>query len=387
MEKKVSLVEIAPLLERECGFVRMFDLSDGQTGFLFLPKDGHEDEFYAVTKIFESNYITLDDYRNLVEEIGGDNINELYTKGYKLACQNKHYLSLPFMEKVSRLGNIEASYYLGQLYENGVGVPQDIDRAIEYYKLCEKENHIEAIFNLAAIYDFGKGGHQDYSIAYSYYKRAGVKGTYMLGIWYRDGIYVKQNLDTAMSLIQSCYNQGLKIAANNLGHLYYNKGEYSKALELFKEAEKNGDILGTLNIGWMYIHGYAVPKNYHKALELFRKGALVNNAEAFYDLGCVYENGLGVKRDKVKALNFFKYSMKLGYTQSLEKIKELGQSNSDDLKFENLIDSIIQEQVKNSISDIVSYAIDKMIDEEGSVIGDAIGNVVAEVIVNSLSDQ
>jgi len=202
-----------------------------------------------------------------------------------------------------------------------------------------------------------------------------------------DNPYVKQDINTAMSLIQSCYNQGLKIAANNLGHLYYKKGEYTKALELFIEADKNGDILGTLNIGWMYIHGHAVPKNYHKALELFRKGALVNNAEAFYDLGCVYEYGLGVKRDKLKALNFFKHSMKLGYTQSLEKITELGQSNSDDLKFEDLINSIIQEQVKNSISDIVSYAVDKMIDEEGSVIGDAIGNVVAEVIVNSLSDQ
>ena len=48
-------------------------------------------------------------------------------------------------------GDATAYYYLGKMYSQGLGVPQDISMAIEYYKKAEKAYNIDATYELAEI--------------------------------------------------------------------------------------------------------------------------------------------------------------------------------------------------------------------------------------------
>lgn len=54
--------------------------------------------------------------------------------------------------------NIKATFNLGLLYENGLGVKKDLKSAMKLYELASKQGHPKAIFNLGVFYAQGLGG-------------------------------------------------------------------------------------------------------------------------------------------------------------------------------------------------------------------------------------
>jgi TPR repeat protein len=59
-------------------------------------------------------------------------------------------------------GYASAQYYLGQMYRNGRGVPQDDKAAMKWYTLAAKQGYADAQYNLGVMYAFGKGVPKDY---------------------------------------------------------------------------------------------------------------------------------------------------------------------------------------------------------------------------------
>lgn len=54
--------------------------------------------------------------------------------------------------------NIKATFNLGLLYENGLGVKKDMKSAMKLYEVASKKGHPKAIFNLGVFYAQGLGG-------------------------------------------------------------------------------------------------------------------------------------------------------------------------------------------------------------------------------------
>lgn len=98
----------------------------------------------------------------------------------------------------------------------------------------------------------------------------------------------------------------------NRAKSYYNTGDYSKAVPLFRRLAKKGDATAQCNLGNHYYNGEGVPQNYKQAVYWYRKAADQELADAQYRLGICYELGRGVKKNGNKALYWYKRALKSG---------------------------------------------------------------------------
>ena len=73
-------------------------------------------------------------------------------------------------------GSADAMYNLGNLYDDGHGVPQDSAKAREWYEKAADKGSAEAMFTLGLHYDYGQGVAQDSGKAREWYEKAAEKG-------------------------------------------------------------------------------------------------------------------------------------------------------------------------------------------------------------------
>jgi predicted nucleic acid-binding Zn-ribbon protein len=75
-------------------------------------------------------------------------------------------------------GDAKAQNYVGEIYEKGLGVPPDFERAAEWYRRAAERGDPQAQVNLGQLHERGLGVPQDSAAAVSWYRRAsGLQGT------------------------------------------------------------------------------------------------------------------------------------------------------------------------------------------------------------------
>lgn len=78
-----------------------------------------------------------------------------------------------FLTQAAGTGSAEAQFELGQLYEIGLGVPQDIDKAVSLYEAAAQADYPDAINDLGFLYfQGGLGIARDPDKALTYFERA-----------------------------------------------------------------------------------------------------------------------------------------------------------------------------------------------------------------------
>ena len=73
-------------------------------------------------------------------------------------------------------GNADAQDYLGIMYANGRGVPQDYAKAAEWYRKAADQGYANAQCNLGFMYDNGCGVPQNCKTAVEWYQKAADQG-------------------------------------------------------------------------------------------------------------------------------------------------------------------------------------------------------------------
>ncbi len=88
-------------------------------------------------------------------------------------------------------GNSAAQFFLGLLYEEGLGVPQNYETAVKWWTLAAVQGSPGARFKLGLMYDVGRGVPQDYKTAIKWYTLAAERGNadaqFALGLMYAKG--------------------------------------------------------------------------------------------------------------------------------------------------------------------------------------------------------
>ncbi|GGI85973.1 tetratricopeptide repeat protein [Legionella impletisoli] len=77
------------------------------------------------------------------------------------------------------LGVPDAQFKLGQLYEHGIAVNQNYQKALEFYQLAAEQKDLRAEYNIGLMYLEGKGVERNYQEAESWLKDAAFKGNTM----------------------------------------------------------------------------------------------------------------------------------------------------------------------------------------------------------------
>jgi hypothetical protein len=92
-----------------------------------------------------------------------------YLKGDYEAAYNEW---LPLAE----LGDAEAQYNLGVLYDEGAGVEKDLSSAADWYRKAAEQGFMDAQTNLGIMYFHGQGVPRDHREAMKWFQQAASQG-------------------------------------------------------------------------------------------------------------------------------------------------------------------------------------------------------------------
>jgi TPR repeat protein len=103
-------------------------------------------------------------------------------------------------------GDANGAFYVGTMYDAGIGVHENYAQALQWYKRAAKLGSAVATFNVGVMYDAGKGVAADPAEAAIWYGQAAQRGyaraDYNLALLYQDGIGVKRDHTRAARLFQ-----------------------------------------------------------------------------------------------------------------------------------------------------------------------------------------
>lgn len=154
-------------------------------------------------------------------------------------------------------------YNLGLIYEYGKGIPEDAQKAFEYYQQAANAGYAPAMTQLAGLYLKGSMGSSSPDKALEWYKKAAELGD-----------------------VQALYQMGV-FAEKGL----VSKVDYKEALEYYQKADEAGNELASMAMASMHAQGLGTPKDYAKAEGIYKKLVDNHNAFAAYQLGRLYLNG------------------------------------------------------------------------------------------------
>lgn len=288
---------------------------------------------------------------------------QAFEKGGYLIRNNQLTEGLQWLDKAAQLGHADAAFELGSLYEAGLGVPKDYDRAKTYYDLAVAKGHRNAHFNLALLLNNGQVPFSDlqqsrelmqviaqqgdmeaqYVLAtllesslhtveaqpaqsVLWLQRAANKGhgkaQLMLGMHYLKGRHLARNPAIAHDLLSRSANQGISGAQFNLA-LMYERGDgiaadTAKALRWYESAAALGNANAQQNLGIKYLVGEELAANTPKALDLLSRAATAGLRNSQFLLGQLYQSGYEGKVivDLAKAERWYLRAAKQGQTEA-----------------------------------------------------------------------
>jgi TPR repeat protein len=139
-------------------------------------KDGLTDDVKSALKTLHINY--LDDIQDWIKSLCDDAKGQevLFTFGTFYQSIDRHNHAFRIFEKLEQKQHVKAQFHVGLCYENGQGVPRNIDRAFDHYKLAADQGHAEAQYHVGLCYENGQGVSQDIQKGLDYYKKAANQG-------------------------------------------------------------------------------------------------------------------------------------------------------------------------------------------------------------------
>jgi len=213
-----------------------------------------------------------------------------------------------------------AQYFLGAMYENGFGVPQDNQQAVRWYTKAAEAGYVAAQYTLGKMYQEGKRVKRDFVQAVRCYTKAAEAGyadaQVSLGSMYQGGWGVSQDYQQAARWYTKAAEAGNALAQVLLGDMYYEgqgvAQDDQEAARWFKKAAEAGFSFAQYKLGLMYAKGRGVQQDDAQAAAWFRKAAEQGDTTAQFNLGVMYATGTGVLQDDAQAAAWFRKAAEQG---------------------------------------------------------------------------
>lgn len=128
------------------------------------------------------------------------------------------------MQLLAHSGDVKSQYGLGLAYENGDGVKQNLDRAVEWYHKAADSGLAAAQFKLGSMHFNGRGVSENHEQAFRWFRKSAEQGNanaqYKLGNMYYYGQYVPKDMKEATNWWLKSGDQGHKDSQALLGATY-----------------------------------------------------------------------------------------------------------------------------------------------------------------------
>lgn len=148
----------------------------------------------------------------------------------------------------ARKGDARAQFYIGMIYEDGIGRKPDPVKAFEWYIKSADAGYPPAQFKTGLFYETGRGRVKDLSKAAIYYSMAAEGGqaeaSYNLALMYDSGRGVARDREKSLQLLEQAAQAGLVPAMTRLGAMLPELGGEKAVPEAWawlRRAEDKGD--------------------------------------------------------------------------------------------------------------------------------------------------
>lgn len=193
-------------------------------------------------------------------------------------------------------------------YYWGIGVTQDYEKAFALYLRAAELGDAEAQYISGAMYQVGQGTEQNIPKSFKLLYGAAQKG--------------KSTVDSEL-LIAQAFLLGTAVPKN-----------VAMAVDWYTKAAEKGSTEAQNELGFLYYSGRDVEQDYKKASSYFTKAAYANHSVAQYNLGISYYTGFGQEIDLVKAYAWFSLAAKNGHNAALSTREKLEISLTEEEKVE-----------------------------------------------------
>lgn len=235
-----------------------------------------------------------------------------YVKAIGLYNEKKYKEAFEILLDLALSGNSMASAKVGMMYSEGKGCEQDYEEAAKYYQMSADRNNPLGYVGLSDAYRSNHGlpydleksailygncesaleklcilNDSDAQFFYAKHKYYGIacQEDCKCGIYWYNRAAKQNNLDAVRMLAWSYLDNKL------------NEVNVSKAMELLKQAEENGDSMSAYVIGEILFEGVYLPCDYKNAFVYLKKAAAYNNEKAEFRIAYMYYFGCGVQVD------------------------------------------------------------------------------------------
>lgn len=200
----------------------------------------------------------------------------------------------------------EAAFNLGILYEDGLGVPRDMQRALAYYRRGAENGSGKAVFRVGMLLWLGTPE----------IPRDAAEGRRYLAIAAADG-----DQDAARYLRDA--DGGGDAATDPLAAAdrATAAGRLAEAARLLAVAAEAGNGRAQTRLAWCFEAGRGVDRDLAKAAEWFGRGAEAGDGEAMYALAVMHTTGVGRTRDAAIAEQWLRRSAAAGYGPAVSDLK------------------------------------------------------------------
>lgn len=234
------------------------------------------------------------------------------------------------LEGQAQGGDAFAQYYVGKMYQGGLGRPADAARALYWYSQAASKGHAEARAALVSLRDSSaiapasaapSSGAPSRVISSapcdsSRLALLGVRAdegdtesALELGLLQESSACGEPDYGMAARYYKKAAEKNLPQAQNNLGALYYEgKGveqDYAAAQRLYGQAAEAGHAVAQYNLALMIGQGRAGEPNPAGMIEWLNKSAAQDYPRAQAQLARFYLEGVGVEKDPIKAAQLF----------------------------------------------------------------------------------
>ncbi len=225
------------------------------------------------------------------------------------------------LKEAYELGSPYAADYLACIMINELNEGKDINKSeLAIYIKFGVENELkESIFKYGYIYEKGIGIEQNYEKAYYYYTLAAetkyIKAMIKLGDWYKNGIFLSRNIDLAIKWYEKAANEGDIESIEKLIEIYENgiggrRSDIKAIYYVFKLMDLDA-LKGKEKLVYYCFKGIGIEKNKEKGYELLEEIKEIDEGTAKYIKGYLGEKGLiDINNDEV--IKLYQEGIELG---------------------------------------------------------------------------
>lgn len=221
----------------------------------------------------------------------------------------------------------KAMFELGTLYDEGVVVERDFDKALELFIRASRAGNSDAQVKLGKLYlQLGEKSTSASERALEEFRRAAESGhseaAYWVGMMLSGDFGVSENpLESQKFMFQSA-ESGYAPAQSSLGESFL-KGEgvpqnFAEANKWFQAAASQGDRVAQFFLAYNYHLGQGIEIDHVKAVKLAELSAKQGFPDAQALLGLLYEDGKGIQRDYTLAYMWLNISAANGNTSAIQ---------------------------------------------------------------------